>query len=132
SGAGVQTCALPISLSCHPLLAAVQPALPTRSPEQLPTRGYAEERAARLNLCRHPLDPTALASDNLVTVFDALLTLSDALVLEGESEHARRCLDAARPYASTARAQMRLANAQGESLLDQNEPVAARAAFEHS
>jgi len=117
------------TLSCQPLLAAVQP---TGSPEQLPTRGYAEERAARANLCRHALDPTGLASDNLVTVFDALLTLGDALALEGESEHARRCFDAAGPYASTARAQMRLANAQGELLLDQNQPDAARAAFERS
>ena len=120
------------TLGCQSLLEAIQPTLPTDSPEQLPTRGYAEERAARANLCRHALDPAELASDNLVTVFDALLTLSDALVLQGESEHARRCLDAARPYASTARAQMRLANAQGESLLDQNQPDAARAAFERS
>jgi CHAT domain-containing protein len=120
------------TLSCQALLAAVQPALPTGSPEQLPTRGYTEERAARLNLCLHPLDPTPLASDNLVTIFDSLLALSDALMLEGEPEHARRCLEAAQPYASTARAQMRWANARGELLLARNEADAAHAAFERS
>ncbi len=120
------------TLGCQPLLAAVQPALPTGSPEQLPTRGYTEERAARLNLCRHPLDPGALARENLVTIFDSLLALSDALMLEGEPEQARHCLEAAEPYASTARAQMRWANARGELLLAGNEAGAAHAAFERS
>ena len=120
------------TLSCQPLLAAVQPALPTGAPAETSTRGYVEERAMRSSLCRHPLDPVSLASDNLVTVFDALLSLSDAFTLEGESAHARSCLNAARPYASTARAQMRLENAEGDLLLEQNKAGAAQAAFQRS
>ena len=120
------------TLACAPLLAAIQPSLPTGVPVEPTVRGYVEERAARRNLCRHPLDPGPLSSDNLVTIFNSLLSLSDALTLEGEPEHARRCLDAAQPYAATARAQMRLANAQGELLLEDAAPGRARAAFERS
>jgi CHAT domain-containing protein/tetratricopeptide (TPR) repeat protein len=120
------------TLPCQGLLAAVQPALPSSLPEELPTRGLVEERTARMNFCRHPLDPAALSSDNLVTVFDSLLSLSDALLLEGESEHAQRCLQSAQAYASTERLKMRWANAHGELLLEENAADAARASFERS
>jgi CHAT domain-containing protein len=50
-------------------------------------------------------------------------------MLEGDSTVARRCFDAAGPYATTAQTQIRLADAHGEILLDTQDAPGARAAF---
>ena len=90
------------------------------------------ERHGQTRLCGQPLDAGSLAVDNKMIVFNSLLSLGDALVLEGDPKQAQRCVDQAGRYAATARSQMRLANARGALLLDENDPARARAAFEHS
>ena len=82
--------------------------------------------------CTQSLDPNGLATDNRLIVFNSLVSLGDALMLEGESKLARGCLDAAGPYATTARSRMHLANARGAVLLEMQDAVAARAAFEQA
>jgi CHAT domain-containing protein/tetratricopeptide (TPR) repeat protein len=88
--------------------------------------------AIRGEPCAQPLDPNTLAIDNKMTVFNSLLSLGGALMLEGEPRLAQQCYNAAEHYAATARTQMRLANARGLMLIEGNEPGAARVAFEHS
>src|SRR2546421_13043722 len=70
--------------------------------------------------------------DNKMVVFNSLLSLGDALVLEGEFAQAQRCLDAAQRYASTSRSQIRLANSRGALLLERNDAPAAQVAFEQA
>ncbi len=103
------------------------PALLTRV-DSVPDTG----REVHQSLCRHHIDAATFAVDNELVVFNALLSLGDALVLEGESAGAERCIDAAQSYAVTARAQMRLANARGSVFLDHNDAKAARLSFERS
>jgi CHAT domain-containing protein len=79
--------------------------------------------------CTRSLDPAELAYENKLIVFNSLVSLGDALMLEGDSAVARRCFDAAGPYATTAQTQMRLADAHGEILLDTQDAPGARAAF---
>jgi CHAT domain-containing protein len=87
---------------------------------------------ARAQLCARPLDPNALAIDNKMIVFNSLLSLGGAFMLESEPQLARQCYDAAEHYAATARTQMRLANARGSILLENGDAGGALAAFEHS
>jgi len=121
---------------CPELLAAAKesvplggeiPAVPvTRTgPRYSPGAGAAD----RKGLCQRTLEAGTLATDNKIIVFNSLLSLSEALSLQSESALARRCLEAAQPYATTARSQMRLSNARGAALLEANDPVQARAAF---
>jgi CHAT domain-containing protein len=88
--------------------------------------------ATRGRPCAQPLDPNTLAIDNKMTVFNSLLSLGGAMMLQGEPTLAQQCYAAAEHYAATARTQMRLANARGSMLIESNEPGAARAAFERS
>jgi CHAT domain-containing protein len=92
----------------------------------------ASAAAKQQHPCAQPLDPNSLIIDTKVTVFNALLSLGDALMLQGEGLLAAECYDAAQHYAATARTQMRLANSRGTMLLERNEPAGALAAFERS
>ena len=87
---------------------------------------------SRVDPCQHPLDPQTLSTDNKMIVFNSLLSLGGALMLEGDTALAQRCIDAAEPYAATARTRMRLANARGSLFLERNDAAAARAEFESS
>ncbi len=125
-----------LTLPCPALLAGSRTA--SRSAPEAPSQNVRPPGndsalpTARENLCRDPLDPANLADDNRMIVFDALLSLSDALVLEGEPAYAQHCLEAAQPYAATSRAQMRLANARGTALLEHDDAAAARSSFEQA
>jgi len=127
------------SLDCTDLLAGVAtssqvPALQAtnlRRDTILP-REAETDRQEHERLCQHAIDAASLAEDNQVVVFNALLSLGDALQLEGESTRAERCINAAHSYASTARARMRYANARGSIFLEQRNAGAARASFEQT
>jgi CHAT domain-containing protein len=127
------------SLDCPSLLAAAD----TRSAPHTSDRVVADVVKARSywtetregregRLCARPLDADTLTIENKIVVFNSLLSLGDALMLEGESAQARRCLDAAQPYAADSRSQIRLANARGTALLEGNDSAGARAAFEQA
>lgn len=92
----------------------------------------AERRVGDFPWCVRPLDPQGLAIENKLIVFDALISLGDTLMLQGERDSAQRCLDAADPYAATAQSRMRLAVARGEALLDRRRARQARASFQQS
>ena len=108
------------SLDCPSLLAAVA------------ARSTAGTSAAARDPCTRPLDPGPLATQNKIIVFNSLLSLADAAMLQGGSAQAQHCLEAAQSYAADSRAQVRLANARGAVLLERNDPADARTAFEHA
>ncbi len=110
------------SLDCMDLLAASGSI--TASP--------MTERAAHERACGHPIDAASLSTDNKLVVFNALLSLGDALTLEGEPVRAEMCINAASSYAATARARMRLANARGSALLEHDDTRGARTSFEQT
>ncbi len=114
-----------VSLDCRQLLntARAAPELKAGAPAQIPV-----DSAERMR-CRQPVQLGELNTDADITVFHALLDLSDAALLAGETSGARRCLSLAGPYAIDARTQILLANAQGNLLLDQHSAQSARAAF---
>ena len=126
------------SLDCPDLLATVETftnsaAVAESAPSRTAIpRETASGRAAHENLCRRELEADTLAVDNQLVVFNALLSLGDALVLEGEPASADRCIDAAQSYATTARARMRLANVRGTAFLERDDARSARASFEES
>jgi CHAT domain-containing protein len=127
------------SLDCTDLLAGVAtsrqvPALQAtnlRRATILP-REAETDRQEHERLCQHAIAAASLGVDNQVVVFNALLSLGDALQLEGESTRAERCINASQSYAATARARMRFANARGSMLLEQRNAAAARASFEQT
>jgi CHAT domain-containing protein/tetratricopeptide (TPR) repeat protein len=82
--------------------------------------------------CAKSLDPGGLAYENKLIVFNSLVSLGDALMLEGDSKSARRCFDAAEPFAPTAQTRMRLADARGEMLLETRDAAGARTAFQQA
>ncbi len=104
------------------------PTLEARSPRYASTA----TRDTHERLCERPLDVETLATENKVILFNALESLGQALILEGEFASAGRCLDAAQRYADNSRSQIRLANARGTLLLERNDPNGARAAFNHA
>jgi CHAT domain-containing protein/tetratricopeptide (TPR) repeat protein len=75
-------------------------------------------------------EPDTLSEAGKIAVFNALLGLHDASRLENDLAQAERCLDGARDYAGTARTKLRLANAEGATLLERGAPAKAGAAFE--
>jgi CHAT domain-containing protein/tetratricopeptide (TPR) repeat protein len=126
-----------VSLDCAGLLAAVPGAAHTETArsaaiETGATREYADTRGPGTAWCTRLLDPAGLETEDKLVVLNSLVFLSHALELEGESALARRCLDAASPYAASGRNQMRLANARGEVLLESQDASAARVAFEQA
>lgn len=109
------------SLDCATLLASASAASNTTE--------SAPSSAGHAQLCRHPVDASALATANRIVIFDALLSLGDLLMLEGENARAQRCFEAAGPYAADSRTQVRLANARGTLLLERNDSRRAQASF---
>ena len=78
------------------------------------------------------LDASSLAVDNKTIVFNSLLPLANTFLLEGRTSLARRCVEAAVPYATAVRSQMRLAIAHGELQLEDNNAAGARTDFRES
>ena len=79
--------------------------------------------------CAHPLDPGPLTTELKVVVFNSVLSLGSAAMMTGDSTEMWRCLDAAAPYATDSRSQVRLANARGAAYLERGDATNARAAF---
>jgi CHAT domain-containing protein len=127
-----------VSLDCHDLVAIAAGKAVSDRGQPLPASAVAmranlnESLAPQGGPCTQPLDPDTLTTDNKLIVFDSLLSLEDAMSLQGEPALAKRCLDAAGHYAATARTQMRLANARGDAFLESQDADAARKAFEQS
>lgn len=112
-----------VSLDCSGLLAtAATPAA---------VRG-TEPRRPAVAWCEDALDPANLAIENKLIIFNSLVSLGDTLILQGDSNEAERCLRTAGPYASSAQARMRLANARGEMLLEHRDAAGASASFNDS
>ncbi|MGH8140217.1 MAG: CHAT domain-containing protein [Steroidobacteraceae bacterium] len=123
------------SLDCPELLASAGAALPAGTDSSAssgppPTdRFSAPADTGHTQLCRHSLDARTLAAANRIVVFDALLSLGDLLMMEGDDARAQHCLDAAGPYAADSRTQVRLANARGTMLLERNDAEGAQTSF---
>ena len=116
------------SLDCPALMNYAIASLPT--PESELASGTPNLDDNRADLCARPLDPGTLGADNLATVFDALYWLHETLQLEGETGHSQRCLNAARPYATDTRTQMKLASAEGDGFLVKGRSADARSSFD--
>jgi CHAT domain-containing protein/tetratricopeptide (TPR) repeat protein len=97
-----------------------------------PLRASVPTHDSRAGLCTRSLEATGLANDKKEVVFNSLLSLSDALVLDDESAQAQLCLKEAEHYASSSHTRIRLANARGTALLERGDAVAARAEFERA
>ena len=82
------------------------------------------------DICANTPSPDSLGPSGKLAVFSALLGLRDALQLESRPAEARRCLAAAHNYASTPRTRLRLANAEGNALLEDHNAEGASAKFE--
>ncbi|MBV8740151.1 MAG: hypothetical protein JOZ12_00120, partial [Sinobacteraceae bacterium] len=123
------------TLDCAALFQVAR-SLPTRSQgggvsaELMPT--IRAPQGTQAEHCGGTLDPARLATDNRVTVLNALIALAGALDLQGQPTAAQRCLEAADGYAATTRARMRLAAARGEAFLGEQNARAGRAAFEQA
>jgi CHAT domain-containing protein len=126
------------SFSCPDLLAATNSQAPADAAAARSTltgmtreapQGHGVPKSA---WCSRALEPEGLSIDNKLIVFNSLVSLGDALMLEGEAQLAQRCLDAAGPYAATAQTRMRLADARGEALLEHRDAAGARAAFQQA
>jgi CHAT domain-containing protein/tetratricopeptide (TPR) repeat protein len=118
-----------VSFDCHRLLAAVRKPTALKLTAQPQTASEGEQQPVP---CRRRPQLGELNADADITVFHGLLDLSDLAVLTGELDRAHSCLALARPYAIDARTQILLANADGNLLLDERSPAAARAAFAHA
>jgi CHAT domain-containing protein len=90
----------------------------------------APATAAVGDACMNTQAPESLGPSGKLAVFSALLGLRDALQLENRPAEAKRCLAAAHEYASTPRTRLRLANAEGNALLEESRVEAANATFE--
>jgi len=126
-----------VTLDCAGLLATVTGNTRTESARSSgvdtgSAREYTNTRGPGTSWCAHLLDPAAMAGENKMIVLNSLVSLGHALELEGDSTHARLCLNAAKPYAAVGRPQMRLANALGDVLLESRDATAARASFEQA
>jgi len=94
----------------------------------------AAARAEALNntSCANPIPLETLGAQGRLAVFNALLGLRDAYRLEGQHSQANRCLASAQTYASTVRTRLRLANAEGSSLLEQGNTDGATRHFKRA
>lgn len=88
--------------------------------------------AAAHAACDNPPAPATLSAEGEIAVFRALLALNYGATLDADHEVAQRCLAAAKPYALTARLQLRLANATGSAYVESDEPARARESFIHA
>jgi CHAT domain-containing protein len=112
-----------VSYDCRRLLAAA------RAPPALRLESQMLADAAQPAPCKRPVELGELNADADITVFHALLDLSNFALLTGAADAARRCLLLARRFAIDARTQILLANADGNLLLDEHSAAAARKAF---
>jgi len=103
-----------VSLDCTHLLA--------RAARQSPV-------ASNTAWCTQLLNPAKLATEDKTILLYSLVSMGHVLQLEGDSRRAMQCLDAATPYADMGRLQMRLANARGEVLLENDKPGEARSTY---
>jgi len=112
------------TLECRPLL---ETAKREASQDSL---GLVEDANIRRHdpVCLESPQPDSLSELGTIAVFNALLGLYDVSGLEGDATQAMRCLSSARNYAGTARTRLRLANAEGTSLLERS-PSKAESAF---
>jgi CHAT domain-containing protein/tetratricopeptide (TPR) repeat protein len=123
------------SYACPNLLASATAAAdqPAADPVLESDRAHRDGRdAGETNVehpCAHPLDPGPLTTELKVVVFNSVVSLGNAAMMTGDSAEVWRCLDAATPYATDSRSQVRLANARGAAYLERNDPTNARAAF---
>ena len=123
------------SSSCPSLLAAAttssdQPAAdPVLELDRARRDGPGPGESSMEHPCAHPLDPAPLTPELKAVVFNSVLSLGNAATMTGDSAEVWRCLDAAAPYATDSRGQVRLANARGAAYLERGDPVNARAAF---
>jgi CHAT domain-containing protein len=124
------------SVNCTGLLAAANRLGPaetlTAMPSDARTRDFYARDQQHMTWCSQALDPAGLSVDNKLTIFNSLVSLGDAFMLEGESQLAQRCVNAAEPYAASARTRMRLANARGEVLLETRDAAGAKSAFQQA
>jgi CHAT domain-containing protein/tetratricopeptide (TPR) repeat protein len=116
------------TLDCPSLLATGSQGPLTSLPE-VTTPAPAGGSREPLGPCAHPLDAESLNTENKNIIFNSLLSLGEARMLQGEPEEAEPCLAAAQRYATTSRTRMRLANARGNTLLERGEARSAQAAF---
>jgi CHAT domain-containing protein/tetratricopeptide (TPR) repeat protein len=113
------------SLDCAALVAAAkrESAADQFEPGDLVTT------AREAPVCVELPEPGLLSEAGKIAVFNAMLGLHDASRLESDPSQAERCLAGAREYAGTARTKLRLANAQGATLLERGDPARAGASF---
>ncbi|HVY80968.1 MAG TPA: CHAT domain-containing protein [Steroidobacteraceae bacterium] len=114
------------SLECGALIAAAKR---ESDPDSIGPEDIAASPRRRL-VCDKLRDPSELTDAGKIALFNALLGLHDALQLENDSIESERCLASAWRYAGTARTQLRLANAEGASLIERGDPARADAAFQ--
>ena len=126
------------SFDCPELLAAATsnaPAdgAPATSKQNSASREYAQTRnQPGISWCSHSLDPAGLAYENQQIVFNSLASLGGALMLEGDTTLARRCFDAAEPYATAPLSRIQLADARGEALLETRDAAGAAEEFQRA
>jgi CHAT domain-containing protein len=128
------------SLDCSALLSyaktLAQGATIPAAPEPMPTDSMRDAsttaQAAQEALCTNPLEVNGIGSDNKTMVFNSLLSLGEALMLEGDAAQAQRCLGEAQNYAASSRSQIRLTNARGDVLLARGDATKALEAFEQA
>ena len=114
---GVSALSDATSLDCPALLAAAK-------------SGIDDTAGPRGVMCARALQAETLDASSKFATFNALIGLREALESEDRPNEALFCLRAATPYASTARTRMRLANAQGDALIQQGKPREATATLE--
>lgn len=85
--------------------------------------------AERDDVCIERPAVETLSQAGKVAVFSALLGLHDVARLESDIPQAERCLTSAGDYAATARTRLRLANAEGATLLERRQASKANASF---
>ena len=114
---GVSALSDATSLECPALLTAA-------------TAGIYDAAVTPARVCAGALQADSLGPSGKLAIFNALVGLREALEAENRSREARRCLDSAAAYASTARTRLKLANAEADALIEAGRPREAVAAFE--
>jgi CHAT domain-containing protein len=120
------------SLTCPALLASAR-----RAPAENNADRAAAARAANAPStpevtrasCTAPVEVNDLTGDGKFAVFHALLALSEAASLEGRTAAAAECVKRAGAYTTSSRTQLRLANATGRVLVEEDRAAAARVSF---
>lgn len=117
------------SLRCPRLLAAARRTATEHTLAQPPPARDSTDSQDSPGPCADPLEADTLTTENKNIVFNSLLALDEALMLQSQVAQAAPCLAAAARYATTSRTRMRLANARGNMRLERGDAAGARAAF---